>query len=125
MSCSQGVAVHNLCRPGLQRRCGQSVSMGEQLRVSRLSSGLTVSNTRIRTKPLRSGKGESQGRGFVSRLLSLPLRLLPFACLAMNIAITVLLMLSSRRNYPGGEAMHVFHSLLPSGSQEYGWCPHK
>ncbi|KDQ29636.1 glycosyltransferase family 22 protein [Pleurotus ostreatus PC15] len=66
-----------------------------------------------------SGKGESQRRGFVSKLLSLPLRLLPFGCLAINIAVTVLLVLSSRRNYPGGEAMHVFHSLLPSGSQEY------
>ncbi|KAJ8698693.1 alpha-1,6- mannosyltransferase [Pleurotus ostreatus] len=65
-----------------------------------------------------SGKGESQRRGFVSKLLSLPLRLLPFGCLAINIAVTVLLVLSSRRNYPGGEAMHVFHSLLPSGSQE-------
>lgn len=98
--------------------------MGEEFRVSHLSSGSTVSNPTIRTNPLRqSGKGGSQKRGFVYRLLSLPLRLLPFGCLTINVAITVLLVLSSRRNYPGGEAMHMFHSLLPSGTQEYGWCP--
>ncbi|KAJ8502694.1 hypothetical protein ONZ45_g11520 [Pleurotus djamor] len=55
---------------------------------------------------------KSMQRQRLANILALPLRLLPYLAISANVVLTIILVLASRRNYPGGEIMQLLDAKL-------------